>query len=64
MRLKWGSEEIDNFRMPTVERENWFTSLINRHFVWFVMAVMVGATAYFVIRIIQLYRIEIWLKNI
>lgn len=64
MKLKWGSEEIDNFRMPKVERINWLTKLIDDYFMWFVMAIMAGATIWIFVKIYQLSLIHFWLKSI
>ena len=64
MRLKWGSEQIDNFRMPTAEKENWLTRIIDRWFWWLVLSVCTGAVIWICIKLYQLYTIRVWLESL
>ena len=64
MRLRWTNEQIDNFRMPTVEKENWLTRIIDRWFYWVVLAVCTGAVVWILYRIYCLYKIQMWLESI
>jgi len=63
---QWDKKELDYFNKPTMKAEqtNWFTEMLEDYFMWFVMAIMAGTTIWLIIKIIQLYRIEVWLKNI
>ena len=64
MRLKWGSEQIDNFRMPTAEKENWLTKLINEYFYWVILAILISATGWIWWKIWELLQIHVWLQGI
>jgi len=64
MRLKWGNEQIDNFRMPTAEKENWLTRIIDKWFYWVVLATCTGAVAWILYKLYCLYQIQMWLESI
>ena len=46
IKLKWGNEQIDNFRIPTAEKENWLTRIIDKWFYWVVLAICTGAVVW------------------
>jgi len=64
IKLKWTSEQIDNFRMPTAEKENWLTKLINEYFYWVILAILISATGWIWWKIWELHLIKLWLKSI
>ena len=66
MRYKWGEAESKYFnkKMPTAERENWLTKLINKYFYWVILAILISATGWIWWKIWELHLIKLWLKSI
>jgi len=66
MRYKWGEAESKYFskKMPTAERENWLTRIIDKWFYWVVLATCTGAVVWILYRLYCLYQIQMWLESI
>ena len=72
MKLKWGSEQIDNFKMPIlVEREGlfskfsrWLTSEAEVWFMWFTISIEIGAVVYMCYLNYQVHQLLIWLRSL
>jgi hypothetical protein len=64
--LKWTNKERKYFSkpIPRVEKVSWLTKWLDDYFIWFVMALMAGATIWIFVKIFQLSLIRIWLKTI
>ena len=66
MRYKWGEAESKYFnkKMPTAEKENWLTKLINKYYYWVILAILISATGWIWWKIWELHLIKLWLKSI
>ena len=64
MKLKWGSEEINNFRMPTVEKDNFLTELIDKYFYWVLLGILIIANVWVWWGIYQLHLFRVFVKSI
>ena len=65
MRYKWGEAESKYFnkKIPIAERVSWFNKLED-WFIWFVVAIMAGATIWILYKLYCLYQIQMWLENL